>query len=114
MIDFTPHLIKRHSDELEREHQAQQLFEERKQSFTSEMLVNMLEGGSVMHLNADGQQVETSAEDCLAGADPAEVLALLREAEKTPGAPPALRLKICGLFAKLASEFGEYAAENAR
>jgi hypothetical protein len=114
MIDETPALIKRYDAILEREHQAGVELEERKQRLTREMIDALSTGGAVKHLNFDGKPVETGGAECLAQADPAVLLALLQELERDPAVPMRYRIRIGGLFATIAGEFGEYAAENAR
>lgn len=114
MIDETPALTKRYDALLEAEHQAALERQERQQRLTREMIDALSTGGTVRHLDSEGKPATTSGADCLAQADPAELLALLQEIEIDGTVPSQYRVRIGGLFAKLAAEFGEYAAENAR
>lgn len=116
MIDFTPTQSRQYSAMIDREHQVAQDTLRRTIELTNEMAGVLLRGdGTVRCLNVAGKPAEWTAEDCFeCYSEPAKVLALLRELERTPAVPMGLRIRIGAMFATMAREFAEIAAENAQ
>lgn len=116
MIDNTPQLSRAYSDRLDAEDARARETAQLAQQISKEML-GVLESGKgfVRFLSFDGRRSTMSAAEAFeCYAEPDDVLDILRAVESDVRIDGALRLRVAGLFAQIANEFGEYAAENAR